>query len=74
MPAVAPGPHERLTVGHAGGQEAPPSCSVLWHEERGTRGFLAARPKVSYDAMAACLREAGGERWLERLGRDQLGN
>jgi len=47
---------------------------VLWHEERGTRGFLAARPKVGYDAMAACLREAGGERWLGRLGRIPPGN
>ena len=36
--------------------------------------FLAARPKVDYEAMAAYLREVGGERWLERLDRDQLGN
>ena len=36
--------------------------------------FLVARPKVDYDAMAAYLREVGGERWLERLDRDQLGN
>ncbi|MGH3191080.1 MAG: FAD-dependent thymidylate synthase [Streptosporangiaceae bacterium] len=36
--------------------------------------FLVARPKVDYDAMAAYLREVGGERWLERPDRDQLGN
>ena len=36
--------------------------------------FLVARPKVDFDAMAAYLREVGGERWLERLDRDQLGN
>ncbi|HME65791.1 MAG TPA: FAD-dependent thymidylate synthase, partial [Streptosporangiaceae bacterium] len=36
--------------------------------------FLVARPKVDYDAMAAYLREVGGERWLERVDRDQLGN
>ena len=36
--------------------------------------FLVARPKVDYDAMAAYLREVGGERWLELLDRDQLGN
>ena len=36
--------------------------------------FLVARPKVDYDAMAAYLREVGGESWLERLDRDQLGN
>jgi thymidylate synthase ThyX len=35
--------------------------------------FLVARPKIDYDAMAAYLREVGGERWLERLDRDQLG-
>ena len=36
--------------------------------------FLVARPKVDYEAMAAYLREVGGERWLERVDRDQLGN
>jgi thymidylate synthase ThyX len=36
--------------------------------------FLVARPKVDYEAMAAYLREVGGERWLERLDRDELGN
>jgi anthranilate synthase len=36
--------------------------------------FLVARPKVDYDAMAAYLREVGGERWLERVDRDQFGN
>ena len=34
--------------------------------------FLVARPKVDYDAMAAYLREVGGERWLERIDRGQL--
>jgi thymidylate synthase (FAD) len=36
--------------------------------------FLVARPEVDYDAVAAYLREVGGERWLERLDRDQLGD
>src|SRR6201985_230975 len=36
--------------------------------------FLVARPEVDYEAMAAYLREVGGERWLERLDRDQLGH
>src|ERR1700749_1096405 len=35
-------------------------------------GFLVARPKVDYEAMAAYLREVGGERWLERIDRGQL--
>src|SRR6516162_8011090 len=34
--------------------------------------FLVARPKVDYDAMAAYLREVGGDRWLERIDRGQL--
>jgi thymidylate synthase (FAD) len=34
--------------------------------------FLVARPEVDYDAVAAYLREVGGERWLERVDRDQL--
>jgi len=34
--------------------------------------FLVARPKVDYEAVAAYLREVGGESWLERLDRDQL--
>jgi thymidylate synthase ThyX len=34
--------------------------------------FLIARPQVDYDAMAAYLREVGGERWLERIDRGQL--
>jgi len=34
--------------------------------------FLVARPKVDYGAMAAYLREVGGERWLERIDRGQL--
>ena len=34
--------------------------------------FLVARPQVDYDAMAAYLREVGGERWLERLDRGQI--
>jgi thymidylate synthase (FAD) len=36
--------------------------------------FLVARPEVDYDAIAAYLREVGGERWLERMDRDQLDN
>ena len=36
--------------------------------------FLVARPKVDYEAVAAYLHDVGGERWLERLDRDQLGN
>lgn len=36
--------------------------------------FLVARPEVDYDAVAAYLRDVGGESWLERLDRDQLGN
>ena len=34
--------------------------------------FLVARPQVDYDAMAAYLREVGGEHWLERIDRGQL--
>src|SRR5580704_7097481 len=34
--------------------------------------FLVARPQIDYEAIAAYLREVGGERWLERLDRDQL--
>ena len=34
--------------------------------------FLVARPSVDYDALAGYLSEVGGERWLERLDRDQL--
>ncbi|MGH3267941.1 MAG: FAD-dependent thymidylate synthase, partial [Trebonia sp.] len=34
--------------------------------------FLVARPQIDYDAIAAYLHEVGGERWLERLDRDQL--
>lgn len=34
--------------------------------------FLVARPSVDYEAVAAYLREVGGERWLERIDRDQL--
>jgi thymidylate synthase (FAD) len=34
--------------------------------------FLVARPAVDYDAMAAYLREVGGESWLERTDRGQL--
>jgi thymidylate synthase ThyX len=35
---------------------------------------LVARPSVDYEAVAAYLQEVGGQRWLERLDRDQLGN
>src|SRR6202012_2011787 len=34
--------------------------------------FLVARPQVDYDAMAAYLREVGGEGWLERMDRGEL--
>ena len=34
--------------------------------------FLVARPPVDYESLAAYLGEVGGERWLERLDRDQL--
>ena len=34
--------------------------------------FLVARPQIDYEAIAAYLHEVGGERWLERLDRDQL--
>src|SRR5258708_15475187 len=33
---------------------------------------LGARREVEYEAMAAYLREVGGERWLERIDRGQL--
>jgi thymidylate synthase (FAD) len=36
--------------------------------------FLVARPEADYEAISAYLREVGGESWLERLDRDQLGN
>jgi thymidylate synthase (FAD) len=36
--------------------------------------FLVARPEIDYEAVAAYLREVGGEGWLERLDRDQFGN
>ncbi len=34
--------------------------------------FLVSRPKIDYDAIAAYLREVGGESWLERLDRGGL--
>ena len=36
--------------------------------------FLAARPQLDYNALAAYLREVGGESWLERLDRGDLDN
>lgn len=36
--------------------------------------FLVARPEVDYAGVADYLRAVGGERWLERLDRDQLGD
>src|SRR5262249_60746745 len=36
--------------------------------------FLVARPQIDYDAVAAYLREVGGESWLERLDKDDLDN
>jgi thymidylate synthase (FAD) len=34
--------------------------------------FLVARPKIDYGAVAAYLREAGGESWLARLDRGEF--
>lgn len=34
--------------------------------------FLVAKPQLDYDAIAAYLREVGGESWLERLDRGDL--
>ncbi|MGE5286110.1 MAG: FAD-dependent thymidylate synthase [Micromonosporaceae bacterium] len=34
--------------------------------------FLVARPQLDYAAIAAYLREVGGESWLERLDRGEL--
>ena len=36
--------------------------------------FLIARPQIDYDAVAAYLREVGGENWLERLDKGDLHN
>jgi thymidylate synthase (FAD) len=36
--------------------------------------FLVARPQLDYEAMASYLREVGGEGWLERLDRGDLGD
>jgi thymidylate synthase ThyX len=36
--------------------------------------FLVARPQIDYEAVAAYLREVGGESWLERLDKDDLDN
>ena len=36
--------------------------------------LLVARPKLDYGAIAAYLREVGGETWLERLDRGDLDN
>jgi thymidylate synthase (FAD) len=34
--------------------------------------FLVARPEIDYTALAGYLQEVGGERWLEKLDRDDL--
>lgn len=34
--------------------------------------FLISRPQIDYEAVAAYLREVGGESWLERLDRGQF--
>lgn len=34
--------------------------------------YLVAKPDLDYDEMARYLREVGGERWLERLDKDEL--
>jgi thymidylate synthase ThyX len=49
-----------------------PPGSVLPMRSVKPEVFLVARPQVDYDAMAAYLREVGGERWLERIDRGQL--
>jgi thymidylate synthase (FAD) len=36
--------------------------------------FLITRPELDYEAVAAYLREVGGESWLERLDRGDLDN
>jgi len=36
--------------------------------------FLVARPSVDYETLASYLHDVSGERWLERLDRDQLDN
>jgi thymidylate synthase (FAD) len=36
--------------------------------------FLIARPQIDYDAVAAYLRDVGGESWLERLDKGDLDN
>jgi thymidylate synthase (FAD) len=36
--------------------------------------FLVSRPQLDYQALAAYLSEVGGESWLERLDRDDLGD
>jgi thymidylate synthase (FAD) len=48
------------------------ACSVLAMKSVEPEVFLVARPEVDYQGVAAYLREVGGERWLERLDRDQL--
>src|SRR3954466_206434 len=34
--------------------------------------FLVSRPDLDYDAIAAYLRDVGGESWLERLDKGDL--
>src|ERR1700722_5579432 len=52
----------------------PPVCQVGCGAMRNVEPdvFLVARPSVDYESLAVYLREVGGERWLERLDRDQL--
>jgi thymidylate synthase ThyX len=50
------------------------TCSVLVMKRVEPEVFLVGRPQLDYDAIAAYLREVGGERWLERFDRDQLDN
>jgi thymidylate synthase ThyX len=49
-------------------------CSVLVMKRVEPEVFLVGRPQLDYNAIAAYLREVGGERWLERFDRDQLDN
>jgi anthranilate synthase len=62
----------RLSRGALLASDALLSCCSMRSVE--PEVFLVARPKVDYDAMAAYLKEVGGERWLERFDREQLGH
>ena len=61
-----------LDLCHARESVAGRRCSVLAMRSVEPEVFLVARPTVDYDAIAAYLREVGGESWLERVDRGQL--